>query len=549
MTARSAAPVPDTSSGGLDREPAAAAAPRGALAAGAAAVLLLVLVGLAGESAAEPPLGPRTGHPPWDLGLGVPPVAVDAALVTAYLLGAVAVWFALRAVDAGWRPTARSVALAAVVAVGALVLVPPFGSADHLSYAAYGRIAAEGGDPYAVAPDAWPPGDPVVESAEVPWDDTTSVYGPVATAVHAAVAEAGGGSLRLTVWLWQLLVGASFLLTALLLHRLAGWAATRRSSGPAPREQPSAARARVAVLWTLNPLLLGVLVAGAHLDVLSGVAAVACLALAVRGAASRPLPFVALQLAAGVALGVAAGSKLPYAAAGAAVLWAHRNLPLRRRLAAAGALFAGAAAVLVPAHAWAGSHVYDQAREASRFTSLATPWRPLVNAASALGWDGARDAVPLAFAAVAVAALAAAIGVVRRDTARSSTPTSPRSATTARAGGRAAAVPACARDGAQALLVLGVAYVVTAPYVLPWYDALLFAPLALVAGTRLDRPLVLRLAVLALAYVPGRAAGEASWLTDVMLGFRQFAAPVVTGGVLVWLLVVGLRALRRPGGH
>jgi hypothetical protein len=106
-----------------------------------------------------------------------------------------------------------------------------------------------------------------------------------------------------------------------------------------------------------------------------------------------------------------------------------------------------------------------------------------------------------------------------------------------------------AGEGARALLALGVAYVVAAPYVLPWYDALLFAPLALVAGTRLDRPLVLRLTVLALAYVPGRAAGEASWLSDVLLDFRQFAAPVVTGGVLVWLLVAGLRALREPAGH
>ena len=84
---------------------------------------------------------------------------------------------------------------------------------------------------------------------------------------------------------------------------------------------------------------------------------------------------------------------------------------------------------------------------------------------------------------------------------------------------------------------------------LPWYDALLFAPLALVAGTRLDRPLLLRLAVLAVAYVPGRAAGEPSAVTDVLLGFRQFAAPVVTGAVLVWVLVTGLArrcAVARP---
>ena len=483
-------------------------APRPVVAAWVTALGLFVLVGVAGESAAEPPLGASTVHPPWDLGLGLPPAVVDAALLAAYLLAAAAVWRALRAVEDGWRPRPRTVGVAAVLAVGALLLVPPFGSADHLSYVAYGRIAAEGGDPYAVAPDDWPPGDPVVDSAEVPWDDTTSVYGPVATAVQAAVAELGGGSLRVTVWLWQLVAGASFLVTGLLLHR---------------RARAPAARARVAVLWTLNPLLLGVLVAGAHLDAVSALAAVACLALGVRDVSSSR--FVAMQLAAGLALGVAAGSKLPYAAAGVAVLWAHRRLPRLQQAVGAAALLVGAAAVLVPAHLWAGPHVYDQARDASRFTSLATPWRPLVNAASALGWAGARDAVPVAFALVALLTLLATIGLLRPLARRDR------------------------QDGALALLALAVAYVVAAPYVLPWYDALIFAPLALVAGTLLDRPLLLRLTVLAVAYVPGRAAGEPSTVSDALLDLRQFAAPVATAGVLVWLLVTGLRALRREPGH
>ena len=614
-----------------------APAPRRAIAAWAAAVGLFVFVGLAGESAAEPPLGARTAHPPWEVALGLPPAAVDGALVAAYLLAAAAVWTALRAVDDGWRPPSRSVGLAAVLAVGALVLVPPFGSADHLSYAAYGRIAAEGGDPYVVAPDAWPPGDPVVASAEVPWDDTTTVYGPVATAVQAAVGELGGGSLRLTVWLWQLVAGASFLVTGRLLARLA---------------RTPAMRARVAVLWTLNPLLLGVLVAGAHLDSLSAVAAVGCLALGVHGVAGEGrVRFAALQLAAGLALGVAAGSKLPYAAAGAALLWAYRRLPSRARLEAGAALFAGAAAVLVPAHLWAGGHVYDQARDASRFTSLATPWRPLVNAAGVLGWDGVRAAVPFAFAVVAAVTLLAAIGLLRLagrdvddraaavgdvenpaaavhkvedpgaparraddhagavgqvedgtavaghvkdravaagrvdDRATAAGHVDDRAVPDGRVDDRAGAVgdvedgaapagrvddraaPAghvdgravaagrvderngVGREAVLALLVLAVAYVVAAPYVLPWYDALLFAPLALVAGTRLDRPLILRLTVLALAYVPGRAAGAESRVSDLLLDLRQFAAPVATGAVLVWVLVVGLRALRREPGH
>jgi hypothetical protein len=330
------------------RAPARGAAPTGtprlAAGLGGAAVALFVLVGLAGESATAPPLGPHAWHPPYDLALGLPPAVVDVALVAAYLLAGAAVWLGLRAVEAGWRPPARAVLVAGLVAVGALVLVPPIGSADHLSYAAYGRIAAEGGDPYLTAPDAWPPGDPVVGAAEAPWDDTTSVYGPVATAVQAAAARLGDGSLRLTVWLWQVLVGVAWLVAAWLLDRLA-----RLSDG-------DRGRARVAVLWTLNPLLLGCVVGGAHLDALSAAAAVACLALGVRGASS-PAGFLAGQAAAGVALAVAAGTKLPYAAAGAAVVWAHRRFPWRAQVAAAAAMLGTALAVLVPAHLWAGAPV------------------------------------------------------------------------------------------------------------------------------------------------------------------------------------------------
>ena len=67
------------------------------------------------------------------------------------------------------------------------MLVPPSGSADHINYAAYGRIAAQGGDPYVEAPAEWHGGtDPVTRAVEPPWTRTPSVYGPVATAIQAA---------------------------------------------------------------------------------------------------------------------------------------------------------------------------------------------------------------------------------------------------------------------------------------------------------------------------------------------------------------------------
>ncbi len=250
-----------------------------------------------------PPVGPRTVTPPWNVDLQPSSALVTALLWLAALLGALAVALGLRAVAAGVRPAPRRVAAAGLIAVAVLVAVPPLGSADHLSYVAYGRIAAEGGDPYAVPPSAWHGGtDPVVSGVRPPWQDTPSVYGPVATGVMTATAWLAGSSLRLSVWLWQLVTGAAFLAVGLLLDR-------------ATRGDP-AARARAAVLWTLNPLLLWQLVLGAHVDVLAAAFAVGALVAGVR----RPL-------LAGVLLGAATGIKAPYALAAVGLLWGLRAVP------------------------------------------------------------------------------------------------------------------------------------------------------------------------------------------------------------------------------
>ncbi len=115
--------------------------------AGGLAVALLAGTAALGTSAAVPPLGPRTLLPPWDLAVEPASWFVTGILWLAAALGAVAVGAGLRAVAAGGRPRPRQVAALAVAATAVLLVVPPLGSADHLSYAAYGRITAQGGDP------------------------------------------------------------------------------------------------------------------------------------------------------------------------------------------------------------------------------------------------------------------------------------------------------------------------------------------------------------------------------------------------------------------
>jgi hypothetical protein len=483
----------------------------------ALAVALHTVTALAGPSATTPPLGPATWLPAYDLGLHPADLVVTIASVLSYVVGAAAIWAGLRAVRLGWTPRPRQLAWGAVLLTLAVVLVPPSGSADHLSYAAYGRITALDGNAYVTAPDQWPGRDPVVSAAEVPWADTTSVYGPVATAVFTAVSAAGGDSLRLTVWIWQLVTGAGFLLTGLILHRMA--------------RGDQRLQARGAVIWTLNPLLICVLVGGAHLDVVGIAAVMACIWLATSPRAG-PVRFVL----AGVAAGIAAGVKFPDAAVALAVLWALRGAGARVLATATAAGIAGAAAVLIPAHVWAGPHVYDQARIASRYVALSSPWRFVINAAETITGPGIRAYIPLLFVLLACCvAIAAARLLLARDRPGSNETGEPQ------AGALGPGVAAC-----QALLVLSMAYPVAAPYTLPWYDAIVWAPLALVAvPATLEVLLLARLTTLAIAYVPGRAAVPPSGVIDAMLGVRAVAAPVVVTVLLGWLLTSGARRKAR----
>ena len=242
----------------------AAPAGRAGLIAIGASVAGTFAVAVAGPSVMEPALPGRPGQPPWSFGLHPSPylaVGLTAAALAAGTLGLVLV---LRAIRGGWSVPARAVLVAGLLAAVALTLVPPFGSSDHLSYAAYGRMLVTGHNPYTTTPAQLAAlGDPVARAVQ-DWSRSPSVYGPLATAIQALASLAGGTSVRLTVFVLGLANLAAFAGTALLLHRM-----TRRN----PVWQ-----LRAAFLWAANPLLLQVLVAGAHVDsqaVVFGVAAVA----------------------------------------------------------------------------------------------------------------------------------------------------------------------------------------------------------------------------------------------------------------------------------
>jgi hypothetical protein len=490
----------------------AAAAGRAGLVAVGAGIGFTLAVAVAGPSVMEPALPGRPGQPPWSLGLHPSPylaVALTAAGLAAGTLGLVLV---LRAARLGWSVPPRAVLAAGLLAAAALTLVPPFGSSDHLSYAAYGRMVVTGHDPYTTTPAQLAAlGDPIARAVQ-DWSGTPSVYGPLASGVQALASLAGGTSVRLTVFLLGLANLAAFAVTALLLHRMT-------------RDDP-ARQLRAALLWACNPLLLQVLVAGGHVDSQAVVFGVAALAV---GAASAPRAAAAGALAGlGFAVKVTAALVgLGLAIAIGVTLWPDRGAR-RRRIGLLAALAAGFAATAGAAVAIGGSAMLRQSSRASDMVSIGSPWRVIRTVIQfAVKGTAATDMVKTGALALAVVLAVLLIRALPETRARG---------------------PGA---GAGVAFALALAWLFAWPYVLPWYDALAWALLPLVlAGPvladQLSLLLLARTAALGFGYLPARTADVTmppglTWLQPVI---RHGITPVVLAGTTIWLIVVLVKSRR-----
>jgi len=504
-------------------------------------------VAAAGPSVMEPALPGRPGQPPWSLGLHPSPYLAAGMTAAGLAAGTLGLVLTLRAARRGWHFPARAVLLAGLLAAAALTLVPPIGSSDHLSYAAYGRMLVTGHNPYTTTPAQLAAlGDPVARAVQ-DWSATPSVYGPLATAIQGLASLAGGTSARLTVFVLGLANLAAFAVTALLLHRM-----TRRDP---------AWQLRAALLWAANPLLLQVLVAGAHVDgqaVVFGVAAVALISpVGLVGRAAPPeggpggwvppegkaggsgggVPPASRAAIAGVLAGLGFAIKVTAALVGlglaiALVLVAGRRWrELAPRLAALGAGFAVTAGIAV---AIGGSAMLEQSSRASDMVSIGSPWRVIRTVIHlAVAGTAATDIVKAG--AVALAVLLAVLLIRGLPGAAGW-----------QAQGRAtyAAVP----------FALALAWLFAWPYVLPWYDALGWAllPLVPLGSAEAGLPgvegltwlLLARTAALGFGYLPARQTDAAlpaglGWLQPVL---RHGATPGVIAAATVWLIILMLRA-------
>ncbi|MCC5580409.1 polyprenol phosphomannose-dependent alpha 1,6 mannosyltransferase MptB [Microtetraspora sp. AC03309] len=459
------------------------------------------MIAALGPSAMVPPLPGAAWQPPYSLDLrpgGHLVVALAAVAIVAGTIGLVAGLRGLRRTGLSTAGGTRWLVVAGCLAAGALAFLPPIGSADHLNYAAYGRIAVLGLDPYVTVPSALPQ-DPVAGVVEE-WRNTPSVYGPVATAVQALASWVGGDSVRLTVFVLALVNAAAFVATALLLHRI-----TRRD----PVRQR-----RAALLWAVNPLVVYQLAAGMHVDTLA-------------------IAFVvgALVVESGVLLGLGIAVKVTVGLVALGPAWQYRRDP--RRLA----LIAGAATLTVVVAYWlAGPHALDQVLNASKTVSFATPWKLVQKALQALIGSGAYRAWIQAGSLVLMAVLAWLL--LRRGVD---------------ADGRVDAdgkVDADGRaDAARVAVAFVVAWLFATPYALPWYDGLALALLAMVPASALDWFVVARMAALSMAYLPARQRDQPpdlGWLVTVV---RAQVVPwlllALTAGLVWWAARAGARARTR----
>jgi alpha-1,6-mannosyltransferase len=480
-------------------------------------VLLTIVIGALGPSAMVPPLSGPAWQPPYFLDVRPDPHLTIALAALAIVLGGAGLLGSL------WWPgspaRARALVLFGCAAAGVLAFLPPSGSADHLNYAAYGRMVTLGVDPYTHgAIDL--PGDPIADAVEEPWREEPSVYGPVATAVQALASLVGGDSVRLTVFALALFNSAAFILTGLLIDRFT-------------RHDPDR-RLRAALLWTANPLLLYQLVAGMHADTL----AIACMVAALLARAH--------PVRSGLLLGLGVATKLNAGLVALGPAWELRRRPGRL------ALMAGAAVAVVAVGytvvGWAG---LEPVTRTSKAISHASFWKLFQGFMQSVFGSGAYRAevqvgslLLLALLAWSLFRVAArGIALTRRGDG----------------GNGGADIPPTRGDGGEGgvdapvvAAVLVVAYLFATPYILPWYDGLAFGMLALVGASAVDRFAAAHLMVLSLAYLPARVnptavPADVEWLRTVV---RAQVVPWVllalTAGLVWWAWTVARPARTRP---
>jgi hypothetical protein len=361
----------------------------------------------------------------------------------------------------GWSPNPRKVFWTAAGAIAVLVNITPVGSSDAASYAAYGRIAALGYNPYTFTPSMLPGGkhNPYTMLVSPMWQGTPSVYGPVATWTHLLAALIGGAKPWATIWVLMIMIGAAFVAT--------GYVLLRTAANPV----------RAVLLWVANPLLIVELVIGGHLDAFVALFAIVAIVL------SRRCITVWHDLVVGVLVGVAGGIKVNAVFVGLGIA-----IPLLHDRAWARLARIGSVAALTTLGLYYFSYGFGALKplgQASTRVISPTIWRAVQEIGYLIGPDNAQhntpaDALVSTMIGFAWPPLMLALAWYLYNRLSPDVPT--------------VVAATCA---------LTFAWVLVAPWSLPWYASIAWVALALLPRNSLTRWLTLATGTLAMLHFNG----------------------------------------------
>jgi hypothetical protein len=352
----------------------------------------------------------------------------------------------------GWRPNPLHLLLVSAVIVAVMVSLTPVGSSDTASYAAYGRIASQGGNPYTTNPQAW--GDHAYSNViGTIWKKQASVYGPFATVIQSFAASIGRADVATTIWVLMILNGIVFIGVGILL--------LKTSDDPV----------RATLFWTANPVIIQQLVSGGHLDTFVAAAAICSIQVARRVSGRWGDVLI------GLLIGLACGIKITAVLIAVGLAW---PLLRRREWMRTTRIAVVSLATVGLQYSFYGLSALKPLFEGSKWVTLPSPWWLFQAAGEALGLGKGTMATvigclwPIAMIVVA--------GLIYRRISSDQ----PREVV--------------------APFALTFAWIIVAPWVFPWYTAIAWAALTQVPRNRMTRWLTLVTVLLALWHSSGGQA-------------------------------------------
>jgi len=435
--------------------------PRVAIAVSGSGLLLGAIVGaFAPNTATLPiklPLLRLLNFPPW---LHHQNILTMVILYAGDILACLGLAGMLWAHSQGWRPDPRKLLAVSAGVVAVMVSLTPVGSSDTASYAAFGRIAALGGNPYTTSPARALKHTQYLHVVGTVWRRQVSDYGPIATWVQRLAASIGGANAATTIWALMILNGLAFIGI--------GWLLLKTSDDPI----------RATLFWAANPVLIQQLVSGGHLDTFVAAACICAIQVARRVSGIRGDVLI------GILIGIACGVKVNAALVAVGLAWPM----LRRHEWMRTARITAVSLVTVAAlYSGYGTTALKPLVGASKWVILPSPWRLFQALLDIPALHISTGTVSLLISLLwPIAMVVVAWFIYQR-------------------------ISSDQPQEVVAPFALSFAWILVAPWVFPWYAALAWVALTQVPRNRMTRWLTIVTVVLALWHSGGGQGQGGHW--------------------------------------